>query len=48
MEQIPLVLIDGSVKQLPTGDTIKGVPGGSGVTEESAEEIAIAVSVALG
>ena len=50
-EQIPLVLIDGAVQQLPSGDTISGASSSGGLTpeeEKALKNYSVAMAIALG
>lgn len=48
-ERKPLVVIDGSLQELPSGDTVTGIPAASGeVSKADLEEEAVAMAIALG
>ena len=48
-ERKPLVVINGSVQELPSGDTVTGIPPSSGeVSKEDLDEVSTAMAIALG
>ena len=48
-ERKPIVVIDGSLQELPSGDTVTGIPPASGeVSKADLDEVSVAMAIALG